>query len=106
MIGDSADRVQAAMGIIAAMFKAKDPAEAERVGAALAALGLDAGELRDAQLLYFQGRDAMGGFEAEQVARLAYLVEHAPGAVTIQDAMESLTLEQLEEFNALTADDL
>ena len=41
-----------------------------------------------------------------RVVRMAYLVKHAPGAPTLEAAIEHLTDQQLDEFNHLTAEDL
>lgn len=63
-------------------------------------------ELNTAELLYFQGQEAEAPMQAEQVAKLRFLAQHAPGAATIREAVGQLTPAELEAFRAITADDL
>jgi len=67
--------------------------------------GATPAELRDAESMFAAGIEASRPERRLRVARLAYLVQHAPGK-TIGQAIASLTLQELEEFEALTGDEL
>jgi hypothetical protein len=68
--------------------------------------GLTREERDQAEWLFAQDLQMSAPMDLERVERLCYLIKHAPGALTIDEAITSLSLEQLTEFNALwEADD-
>lgn len=115
-----AERVAAAMGSLDEVWRAafeisKDPDPARRDEAAddigrrlaqrLIAAGVTPEDLATADVLRWQTREAFHPLERERAAKLVYLATHAP-EVPIGEAIASLTPEQREEYDAITAEDL
>lgn len=96
---DRAARIAAALELLSVMDGGAAPAP-ERL------TGLTMDEAAAAAGLYGQGLDLDREERRLRVVRMAYLVKHAPGAPTLEAAIEHLTDQQLDEFNHLTAEDL
>lgn len=114
---DRTERVQRAVAIFSRMMRphvALDDPEAEAkiarhvetLDGELAAIGLSHDELEEVQVLYFQGLNAVAPLADEQFAKSAFLVKHAPGASSFEEAYTRLTEEQRAEFASITAEDL
>lgn len=106
---DRADRIQRFAAIFGEMFRTSAdelPVHAAEFTERLKAVGASAVEAEEAQLLYFQMREAFAPVDDERVAKLAYLVKNAPGAPSIEAAYGQLTDSQRAAFESLTAEDL
>lgn len=114
---DRSERIQRALELFSEMMRppapSTDEAWPEEFAAYLrpltddlASLGLSREELDEVQLLYFEAQSAFAPLNDERAAKLAYLVKHAPGAPSIEAAIEQLSDEQLDEYMRLTGEDL
>ena len=68
--------------------------------------GLTTAEKATAEDLYAAGLDADRAHRALRAVQLAYLIRHAPGAPSIDEALARLSPQQCTEFDALTEGDL
>jgi hypothetical protein len=103
MTGDDAQsqaRIAVALKLLGMMRGGEMPSPEEMAG------GVTREEQDQAEWLFAQDLQMSAQLDDTRVAMLVYLIKHAPGALTIDEAITSLSLEQLTEFNTLwEADD-
>jgi len=95
--GDDAQsqaRIAVALKLLGVMRGGEMPSPDEMAGGR----GLTREERVQAEWLFAQDLQMSAPMDLERVERLCYLIKHAPGALTIDEAISSLSPEQLTEF--------